>query len=361
LALERARWRGGPHLMFATEFMLGTRRVGPGAPPLIIAEAGVSHFGDMDMAVKLVELAADAGADVFKTQFFDVEALFARRADAWRERLRPRNLTFEQARTLRDLCNRRGLLFASTAHDETRIAWLRELDVPLVKVGSGERNNPAFLKKLAGLGCPMIVSTGMYGDGDVRQAIDACAAGGCDRLALLHCVSAYPAPFAEVNLAAMDRLRELFPGPVGYSDHTEDGLAVLAAVARGANVIEKHVTILRNVPNAQDWKVSAGPENFAALVADIRRAWAMIGHGRKEPAPCEKAAEVWALKSLVAARDLPAGHRLVADDLCAKRPGDGVPPSRLSSLVGGRLRRGAATDDLVTEADIIHDLHGETT
>ena len=347
--------------MFASEFMLGTRRVGGGAPPLIIAEAGVSHFGDMDMAVKLVELAAAAGADVFKTQFFDVEALFASRAEAWRARLRPRNLTLAQAHELRRLCDRRGLLFASTAHDDTRIDWLRDLDVPLVKVGSGERNNPGFLKKLAGLGRPMIVSTGMYRDADVREAIDACAAGGCDRLVLLHCVSSYPAPFAEVNLSAMDRLRELFPGPVGYSDHTADGLAVLAAAARGAAVIEKHVTILRDVPNAQDWKVSAGPENFAALVADIRRAWAMIGHGRKEPAPCETAAEVWALKSLVAARDLQAGHRLTADDLCAKRPGDGVPPSRVSNLVGGRLRRALAGDDLVTEADIIRDVHGEKT
>ena len=338
--------------MFQPSFTVGTRRIGGGATPLVIAEAGVAHFGDMDLAIQLVNLAADAGADVFKTQFFDVEALFARRAQAWRERLRPRNLTLKQARELRDLCERRGLLFASTAHDETRIPWLRELDVPLVKVGSGERNNPSFLTSLARLGRPMIVSTGMYGEAEVREAIEACAAGGCDRLALLHCVSSYPAPYAEVNLAAMDRLRQLFPGPVGYSDHTEDGLAVLAAVARGAAVIEKHITILRDVPNAQDWKVSAGTDNFATLVADIRRVAAMIGHGRKEPAPCEKDALVWALKSLVAARDLPAGHRLTADDLRAKRPGDGLPPSRLQSLLGMQLRRAVIVDDLITEADV---------
>ena len=173
-----------------------------------------------------------------------------------------------------------------------------------------------------------------------------------ERLALLHCVTSYPTPPAEVNLAAMDRLRAIHPGPVGYSDHTEDGLAVLAAAARGADIVEKHITILRDVPNAQDWRVSAGPENFAALVADIRRCASMVGHGRKEPAPCEAAALGWALKSLVAARDLPEGHRLAASDLAAKRPGDGVPPSRLPALVGRVLKRAVVADELVTEADL---------
>src|SRR5207244_2049117 len=146
-------------------------------------------------------------------------------------------------------------------HDETRIPWLKELDVPAVKAGSGERNNPGFLKRLAALGRPMIVSTGMYREVDVSEDVEACAAGGCDRLALLHCVTSYPTPSNEVNLAAMDRLRAIFPGPVGYSDHTANGLAVLAAVARGARIVEKHITIRRDVPNAQDWKVSAGPED----------------------------------------------------------------------------------------------------
>lgn len=339
-------------MTFQPTFTIGDRQVGGGASPLVIAEAGVAHFGNMDLARQLVELAAHAGADVFKTQFFDVEALFARRAQAWRDRLRPRNLTFAQARELKDLCERHGLLFMSTAHDETRIPWLLELDVPAVKVGSGERNNTPFLRKLAELGRPMIVSTGTYGEADVCEAMEAVAAGGCDRLVLLHCVTSYPTPPGEVNLAAMDRLRAISPGPVGYSDHTEDGLAVLAAVARGAEVVEKHITILRDVPNAQDWRVSAGPENFAALVAEIRRTAVMIGHGRKEPAPCETAALGWALKSLVAARDLPAGHRLAEPDLCAKRPGDGVPPSRLPALLGRVLTRAVAADELVTEMDV---------
>ncbi len=240
----------------------------------------------------------------------------------------------------------------ATAHDETRISWLRELDVPAVKVGSGERNNPAFLTRLAKLGRPMIVSTGMYGVADVREALGACAAGGCREVALLHCVTSYPTPPEDVNLAAMDALRDLFPGPVGYSDHTVDEMAVLAAVARGADIIEKHITILRDVPNAQDWRVSSGPENLAPLIEGVRRIEAMIGRGGKTPASSEAAGISWALKSLVARCDLPAGHILVAADLVAKRPGDGMPPNRIGEVIGRRLRRPVRLDEPVRLDDL---------
>jgi N,N'-diacetyllegionaminate synthase len=336
---------------FEQSFRIADRDVGGQAPCLVIAEAGVSHFGDMDLARNLVDLAVEARADVFKTQLFDVDALIAKRAEDWRERLRPRNLTLDQAKELKGRCEAKGLVFLATAHDETRIPWLRELDVAAVKVGSGERSNPDFLRALARLGKPMIVSTGLSCEADVAEALSACAEAGCRRIALLHCVTCYPTPPAEVNLAAMDRLQDLFGGPIGYSDHTEDGLAVLAAVARGAKIIEKHITIRRKMPNAQDWKVSAGPEDFPRLVADIRRIEAMLGHGRKEPAPCEAAGAEWALKSLVAIRDLAAGHRLEAGDLAAKRPGDGIAPNRIAEIVGRRLRRTVEADAPVLPED----------
>jgi len=333
-------------------FEIAGRQVGGSAPVLFIAEAGVSHFGDMTLAHELVAMAAEAKADVFKTQFFDVEALIAKRNGEWRERLRPRNLTLDQAHELKEACDKRGIIFMSTAHDETRIPWLRELQIAAVKVGSGERGNPAFLEQLASLGKPMIVSTGMYGEYDVREALNACAKGGCDRVALLHCLTSYPAPLDQINLSAMDRLAQLHPGPIGYSDHTEDFAAVLAAVARGAKIVEKHITILRDVPNAQDWKVSAGPENLADLVAEVRRVEMMIGHGRKEIAPCETAGAIWATKSLVAAWDLPAGHILTPLDLKAKRPGDGAPPNRLADVLGRQLTKPLEKDDPVNIADL---------
>jgi N-acetylneuraminate synthase/N,N'-diacetyllegionaminate synthase len=333
---------------FKKTFKIGDRLVGPGAPVLFIAEAGVAHFGDMEMAYRLIDLAVDAGADVFKTQFFDVEAMIAASAQDWRDRLAPRNLSFEQFSELKAYCDKRGILFMSTAHDATRIPWLRDLDLPAVKVGSGERNNPAFLAELAGLGKPMIISTGMYALPDVAEALHAIAAAGCDEAALLHCVTAYPAPDEDVNLAAMARLTEIFDGPVGYSDHTPDTLAVLAAVARGARVIEKHITIDRDIPNAQDWKVAAGPENLPGLIADIRRLDVMMGHGRKERALSEQAGEAWALKSIVAARDLSVGEVIGEADLAFKRPGTGLSPNRVDEILGRALGRDIAADDFLT-------------
>src|SRR4051812_31051298 len=164
----------------------------------------------MGLARQLVGLAHAAHADAFKIQLFDVDELISDRAAEWRDRLRPRNLTLDQAMELKRMCDERGLAFLATAHDETRISWLESLDVPAVKVGSGERNNPAFMRRLAWLGRPMVISTGMYREADVTEALDACAAEGCDRVALLHCVTSYPTPDDEVNLSAMDRLAAMF-------------------------------------------------------------------------------------------------------------------------------------------------------
>ncbi|MBT4489948.1 MAG: N-acylneuraminate-9-phosphate synthase [Rhodospirillaceae bacterium] len=337
---------------FQDQFAIGDRQIGGGAPCLFIAEAGVAHFGDMDLAIQLVELAAEAGADVFKTQVFDVDQLIAAELMEWRDRLRPRNLSLPEFKELKTLCDERGLLFMATAHNESRIPWLEELDVPAIKVGSGERGNPGFLTRLAELGRPMLVSTGMYDERDVEEALDACAKGGCDQVALLHCITAYPTPSDQVNLMAMDRLAEIFDGPVGYSDHTEDHLAILSAVARGAEVVEKHITILRDVPNAQDWKVSAGPEDLGNLIADIRRLEAMLGHGRKEAADVEQEGRVWATKSVVATRDLPADTVLGPDDLITKRPGTGIPANQLDQMIGRTLARAVAADTLLQMDDL---------
>ena len=338
---------------FQRQFRIGDREVGPQAPVLVIAEAGVAHFGDMDLARQLVDLAAESGADVFKTQVFDVDELIAGSAQDWRDRLRSRNLSLPQFQELRERCEQAGLLFMATAHNSSRIAWLEELNVPAIKVGSGERNNPGFLAELAALQKPMIISTGMYGEADVTEALATVASAGADRVALLHCVTSYPTPSADVNISAMDALRSMFPGPVGYSDHTEDHLAVLSAVARGAAIVEKHITILRDVPDAQDWKVSAGPEDFPELVRNIRRVEELLGHGRKELAPSEREGQAWALKSVVAARDLAKGLTILPGDLAAKRPGTGVPANRIEEFFGRTLNRDVAADEALSFEDLM--------
>jgi N-acetylneuraminate synthase/N,N'-diacetyllegionaminate synthase len=338
--------------VFSREFLIGGRKVGGDAPAFLIAEAGVAHFGDMGLARELVALAGDAGADAFKIQIFDVDTLIARSEEAWRERLRPRNLKLDQVFELRELASARGMAFMATAHDESRIDWLRALEVPAMKIGSGERGNSAFIEKLAALGKPMIISTGMHGVEDVKRALAACVCAGCKDVALLHCVTAYPTPSSDVNLGAMDALGRLFDGPVGYSDHTVDFLACYAAVARGAKIIEKHITILRDVPNAQDWKVSAGPDDFHRFIADIRRIEQLIGKDEKVATESEAQAEVWAIKSVVAARDLSAGIVLEEADLAVKRPGGGIPPYKLKELLGRQVKRMIREDEQIKPDDI---------
>jgi len=334
------------------QFPIGKRLVGGDAPVLFIAEAGVAHFGHMLLAQQLVCMAARAGADVFKIQIFDVDALISKSASHWKERLRPRNLSMDQVRELKMMCDELGMMFMATAHDESRINWLDELDVPAIKVGSGERNNPNFLRKLSALGKPMIISTGMYTERDILEAVDSCLSAGCDQISLLHCVTAYPTEDEDVNLRAMDRLKSIFPGPVGYSDHTPDDLAILSAVARGAKIVEKHITVLRDIPDAQDWRVSSDPVTLPKLISGVRRIEAMLGNGKKEPAKCESTGMEWALKSLVAAKPLAVGHVLTEGDIVAKRPGTGILPNRIEDLIGKRLKRRYDVDEIFSMSDI---------
>ena len=339
--------------MFKSNLKIGPIQVGDGEPVLVIAEAGVSHFGSMDLAHQLLDLAIEAKADVFKTQFFDVDQMFVDSCIEWKDRLRGRNISLDQAFELKQKCNDNNIIFMATAHDESRISWLKELDVPAVKIGSGERNNIRFIKSLAELGKPVILSTGMYREKDIVEIIEILEAAGCQELALLQCTTSYPTPSEQVNLAAMDNLKNLFSGPVGYSDHTEDGLAILAAVARGAKIVERHITILKDIPNAQDWKVSSGPDDFPQLVSDIRRVEKMIGLGDLRVQTSENGAIKWALKSLVVNANLPAGHTLTSKDIDVKRPGGGISPNRINDVLKTKLIKSMTKDQALSWKDIL--------
>ncbi|MCP5367813.1 MAG: N-acetylneuraminate synthase family protein [Hyphomicrobiales bacterium] len=340
-------------MTFAREFAIAGRAVGPGHPCLVIAEAGVNHFGDMDKALALVDLAVDAGADVLKIQHFRTDVLVGPSAPDWRERLRSKELSDTQVLRIRDHCDRRGILFMCTGHDEDSLDFLdREAGVPAFKVGSGEVGNWPSLTAMARRGKPIILSTGMYEMADISAALEAIAAGGGREVAVLHCVTSYPTDPADVNLAVMGQIRDLFPGPVGYSDHTTGTAVPLAAVALGADVIEKHITIDRDVPNAQDWKVSCDPSNLAAFVAGIREVEAARGGAPKALATAERQSLLWARKSLTAARDIAAGECLTADMLVAQRPGDGLPPSRIGEVVGRTAHRSFARGTKIDPAGL---------
>lgn len=325
----------------------------------IIAEAGVNHNGSLDLALRLVDAAKASGADAVKFQTFRADLLATRsarkapyqerttaNAESQFEMLQRLQLDAAAHQRLIDHCRQIGIQFLSSPFDTQSADLLATLDVPLYKVPSGEITNLPFLQHLAGKGRPLILSTGMSTLGEVEEAVQVLQAAGATQLTLLHCVTEYPAPYAEVNLRAMQTLKSAFGLPVGYSDHTPGIDIAIAAVALGAEVIEKHFTLDRLLPGP-DHSASLEPVEFRQMVAAIRHVEAALGTGIKAPAPCELPNLLIARKSVVAARSLPAGHQLATGDLDIKRPGNGIAPKLLPALIGRTLRASVAKDEII--------------
>lgn len=342
------------------EIRIAGRPVGPGHPCFVIAEAGVNHDGSVDDALRLVDAAADAGADAVKFQTFRADRLATRAAPkaAYQARetgadesqhamLRRLELSPEAHRLLKERCEARGIVFLSTPFDEESADLLAELGVPAFKLPSGELTNLPLLAHVARFGRPVILSTGMARMGEIEAALDTLRGEGARETVVLHCVSRYPAEPGEANLRAMETLSRAFGVPIGYSDHTMGLEVPLAAAALGATVLEKHFTLSRERPGP-DHRASLEPGELAALVRGIRAVESALGHGRKEPVEGEADTARAARRSVVAARDLPEGAELAGDDLALRRPGTGLAPSFLPLLVGRRLRRALAEGDLVS-------------
>lgn len=329
---------------------IGERAIGPGMPCLVIAEAGVNHNGSLDMALRLVDAASEAGADIVKFQTFKSEKVVTARAPkaeyqvqntgdggSQLEMIKKLELPDEAFRTIQAHCRDRGILFLSTPFDDGSADLLEEMGVAALKVPSGEITNYPFLTHVAGKQKPLIVSTGMSNLEEVAAAIEVVYATGNKELILLHCVSNYPAAPASVNLRAMKTLEERFDLPTGYSDHTE-GIAIpLAAAALGACVIEKHFTLNRSLPGP-DHRASLEPAELAAMVRGIRDVQSALGNGEKVPVAEELSTAAVARRSLVAANDLKAGTVLAQNMVAIRRPGTGLPPSELNRILGRKLK-----------------------
>lgn len=349
--------------MNAGRLTIGDRVVGDGAPVYIIAEAGVNHDGDLDTALALIEAAARAGADAVKFQTFDPDELVTARSElasyqrqgvadtgGQHEMLLRLRFGAEEHAALIELCRTRRITFLSTPFDSGSAALLAELGVGAFKVGSGELTNLPFLDELAGYGLPILLSTGMSELEEVRAAVEVVRAHGVP-LVLLHCTSSYPAPDEDANLRAMDTMRAAFGLAVGYSDHAMGLDLSLAAVARDACVLERHLTLDRR-RSGPDHAMSLEPGELSELVRRVRSLERWLGDGEKTAQPSERELRVVARRSVVASRALSAGDTLSLADLAVKRPGDGIPPSRLPSLVGGRLTRSLNADEQLSEGDI---------
>lgn len=328
---------------------------------LIIAEAGVNHNGDLGMARRLVDAAADAGADLVKFQTFSADLLatvYAKKAEyqsrttgaAETQHAMLRRLELDRAahEMLIAHCRTRNIGFFSSAFDEPSIDLLVSLGLERFKIPSGEITNLPYLRRIARQGKPIILSTGMATLDEIRAALEALAAAGTPRekVTVLHCNTEYPTPMSDVNLRAMVAIGHQFNVAVGYSDHTSGIEVSVAAVALGATVIEKHLTLDRELPGP-DHKASIEPDEFKAMVAAIRNIEAALGDGVKRPTPSESGNRPVARKSLVASRAIKAGELLSSENVTVKRPGTGLSPMRWDEVIGRPARRDFSTDELI--------------
>jgi len=328
---------------------------------LIIAEAGVNHNGDTQLARQLIEAAADAGADVVKFQTFKADQLATTKAvkasyqqettdksENQQVMLKRLELSFDQHQQLISYCRNLGIEFLSTAFDDPSIDLLNKLNLKRFKIPSGEITNLPYLRRIGGLGKSLILSTGMANLGEIEAALAVLETAGTNRaqITVLHCTTEYPAPMAEVNLRAMQTIGQAFGVAVGYSDHTAGIEVPIAAVALGATVIEKHITLDQNLPGP-DHKASVEPKEFAAMVNAIRNIEQALGDGIKRPTASEAANLPIVRKSLIASRAISIGELFSATNITAKRPGSGISPMRWDELIGHPSARAFAPDELI--------------
>ncbi len=328
---------------------------------LIIAEAGVNHNGDIELAKKLIDVAADAGADLVKFQTFSADRLVTQNAskakyqvlatdkiESQHEMLRKLQLTESMHHELINHCANRQIGFFSTGFDIESINFLAGLGQDLFKIPSGEITNLPFLRHIGGLNKRVLLSTGMSNMHEVAAALNALELAGTpkQKITVLHCTSSYPAELSDVNLRAMLRIQTEFGVEIGYSDHTLGTEVAIAAVALGAKVIEKHFTLDRNM-SGPDHKASLEPDELIRMVAGIRSIEKALGDGNKVITQNELQNRDVARKSIVASRDIQVGEVFTESNLTAKRPGTGISPMEWDEIIGTKAKQSYVKDDLI--------------
>jgi N,N'-diacetyllegionaminate synthase len=325
----------------------------------VIAEAGVNHNGSLELAKKLVNAAKDAGADCVKFQTFVSKNIVSKNAvkaeyqkqqtepeESQHDMLKKLELSFDEFVELNEYCKIKDIEFMSTAFDFDSIEFLDSLEMGTWKIPSGDITNLPYLIKIAKLNKPVILSTGMSTMEDIKYAIKALTENGAAELTVLHCTTEYPTPFEDVNLRAMNTIKEEFGFKVGYSDHTKGIEVPIAAVALGATVIEKHFTLDSNM-EGPDHKASLEPNELKSMVDSIRHIELALGNGLKQPAESEKKNMAVARKSIIASKDIKAGEIFTEKNLTVKRPGDGISPMRWFDVIGKPAPKDFEEDELI--------------
>lgn len=326
---------------------IGNRTVGDGHPAYIIAEIGINHNGDPALFHRLLHAVKDAGADAVKVQIIDASKSYARSSPSY-EIFKRVEFKGETWRTFIAEAKEMGLAIFSTFTDVATLRLVEEFDLPAVKVSSSNVTNAPLLRAIAAMKRPVIMSTGMSYLSEVDEAVRELEAHGCTELAILQCTSLYPTPPRDVNLRTFVTLRHAFPYLIGFSDHTVGTACAIAAVALGARMIEKHVTLDRSLPGS-DHHFSATPEELATLVRAIRDVEAALGTSRKQPTAVELPERAKLQRVLVAARPIAAGEAFTAENVIPKRSGiDGLAPRAYDAIIGQRAARAISADEPIT-------------
>jgi sialic acid synthase SpsE len=333
------------------------RRIAEDMPPFVIAELGVNHGGSLDHAIALVDAAAAAGVQAIKLQTIIARDLVSPvcpppshvRTESLVDFFEQFELDEAEHMALTDRARMRGLKVISTPFSEAAVDLLERVGIDAYKIASGDLTWDQLIARCASTGKPLVISTGMATLAEVQHAVAVARMAGAAQIALLHCVSSYPVPRGSENLLAIRTLAEACAVPVGLSDHGDDTFAAPMAVALGASLYERHL-ILDVDAAAVDREVSSTPAELEATVQAMRRAWLALGSGRKACLSAEAGNINASRRSLCAARHLPAGTAITSADLIALRPGNGVPPGSLDTIVGKRLARAVAKGEPVTYA-----------
>lgn len=327
----------------------------------IIAEAGVNHNGDIELAKRLCEVAKNAGVNAVKFQTWKTENIVTKAAplaayqeqnitsksDSQFEMLKKLELSYDDFVELQKYCQQIGVRFLSTPDDEESLEFLSGLNLDFLKIGSGEVNNIPYLRKIGAKKQPVILSTGMSFLADVERSYNTLVDSGARSVTLLHCTSNYPCPMDEVNLTAMLTLKTAFKCEVGYSDHTLGIEVPIAAVALGATIIEKHFTLDKNM-EGPDHKASLDPEELAAMVRSIRNIEVALGDGIKRPNKSEEETSKVVWKSIVATNEIEKGSVFTDQNLTVKRTGQGIPASFWDIVIGKKASRTFAADEVIS-------------
>jgi N,N'-diacetyllegionaminate synthase len=347
--------------MRETDILIGQKVIGSASQVFVVAEIGINHDGNVSQAERLIDAAAESGADAVKFQSYRVDGLlipsrerYAQQMDGTEsayQMLRRCELSWEDQEKLKKHADKRGILFLSTPFDEESTDFLDSMGVPVFKIASADITHIPLLRHIASKGKPILLSTGMSFLSEVADAVYNMRSAGAQEILLMHCVSAYPASPQQMNLRALQTLESYFELPVGLSDHSEGILLPLVAVALGAVLIEKHFTLDKNAPGP-DHKSSMDPKDLKLLIRNLREVEASLGDGRKRPSDVEEESRLFGRRSIVAAVDIRAQESISRWMLAFKRPGSGLEPRHWEKVIGMKARRNIGKDTILQWEDL---------